>query len=443
MARILAKALNCLNADAPTTTPCGEFELCLEVAEGNDIDVVEIDAASNTGVDNIRELRSNTVYRPARARYKVYIIDEVHMLSQGAFNALLKTLEEPPEHVKFVFATTEPQRVPATIQSRCQRFDFCSISVDKIAGQLEMILEAEKVKADDAVVRQIARLANGSMRDALSLLDQLLSLGSDELTVELIDQILPAPHDEVLAELIDHLAAGDAAGALAELDRCLNEGQSLEQLCSSLIDYVRRLMVVRVCGPQTELVDVPGPVRERLGAQAAQFDAAAYTYMITVAEELRRSVRFSGSGRALTEAAIVRLASMERFSGIETLLASLDRTSSAAAAGRTGAAQGTTSGGVGAKERPARARQPARTDQPARGGRRASTVEQNRSSAEQAPEGAGPSRSAPVSGDERREALADPMVKRTMELFDGKLDGIEKASSGGPGAASDESSTTG
>ena len=170
-ARILAKSLNCLSSDAPTPTPCGSCESCLRIAEGEDIDVIEIDAASNTGVDNIRDLRDNAAYRPARARFKVYIIDEVHMLSTGAFNALLKTLEEPPEHVKFILATTEIQKVPATILSRCQRFDFRSIAVADIAAHLTAILEAEGVESDDVALRRIARLANGSMRDALSLLD--------------------------------------------------------------------------------------------------------------------------------------------------------------------------------------------------------------------------------------------------------------------------------
>ena len=196
MARIVAKALNCQASDTPTVDPCGECESCRSVAEGSDIDVIEIDAASNTGVDNIRELRSNANYRPARSRYKIYIIDEVHMLSTGAFNALLKTLEEPPDHVKFIFATTEPQKVPATIQSRCQRFDFKSVSVDEIAEHLSRILRAEGVEAEEGVVRRIARLANGSVRDGISLLDQVLSLGDKTLTTGLVDEVLPAPHDE-------------------------------------------------------------------------------------------------------------------------------------------------------------------------------------------------------------------------------------------------------
>src|SRR5947207_5766816 len=159
-ARILARSLNCLASDRPTAQPCKKCESCIAIAEGQDVDVIEIDAASNTGVDNIRELRSNTLYRPARARFKIYIIDEVHMLSTGAFNALLKTLEEPPPHVKFILATTEAQKVPATIQSRCLRFDFRSISIDDIARHFGEILKEEGIEAEEAVLRRVARLAN-------------------------------------------------------------------------------------------------------------------------------------------------------------------------------------------------------------------------------------------------------------------------------------------
>jgi len=200
MARILAKALNC--EKGPTPTPCCACEICESIALGEDIDVIEIDGASNTGVDNIRELRSNAIYRPARARFKIYIIDEVHMISVSAFNALLKTLEEPPEHVKFIFATTEPNRVPVTIQSRCQRFDFRPIPADRIAEHLRTILKKEKVKADDSVIRRIAQLANGSIRDGLSLLDQLLSLGLSKLTAETMEQFMPTPSLDSLGELV-------------------------------------------------------------------------------------------------------------------------------------------------------------------------------------------------------------------------------------------------
>jgi DNA polymerase-3 subunit gamma/tau len=299
---------------------CGS---CRAVAEGEDVDVIEIDAASNTGVDNIRELIANSNYRPARSRFKVYIIDEVHMLSTGAFNALLKTLEEPPPHVKFIFATTEVHKVPATILSRVQRFDFRAIGVEEIAGQLTAILKEEGVTAHERVIRRVARRANGSMRDALSLLDQLLSLGESDLSEELVEEILPATHDEVLADLIDALAGGATVAALKELDRALSGGYTLERFCDTLIDQLRTLMLMRVCGAQSELVEVPVVVRDRVAAQAARFEPQQYVYMIALLEELRRQVRFSGAGRALADAAMVRLCATGRFSTIESLLAQL------------------------------------------------------------------------------------------------------------------------
>lgn len=320
MARILAKCLNCLKADKPTIDPCGECDSCVSIARGEDMDVVEIDAASNTGVDNIRELRNNAVFRPARSRFKVYVIDEVHMLSTGAFNALLKTLEEPPEHVKFILATTEVQKVPPTILSRVQRFDFRSISPADIAAQLKMICEAESVPAEDEAIRRLARLAAGSMRDALSLLDQAVSMSAGKLTAAVIDELFPATHDEEFSKLIDRLADSDAAGALAIADHTLNQGHTPDYWCSRLIAQLRDLMVLRVCGENTDMVDVPAALRTALTAQAQRFDAGAFVYMISVLEELRRSVRSSGSGRALIEAAVIRLADASKFSSIESLL---------------------------------------------------------------------------------------------------------------------------
>lgn len=325
-ARILARSLNCLDSDRPTTKPCLKCESCVAIAEGQDVDVVEIDAASNTGVDNIRELRSNAAYRPARARFKVYIIDEVHMLSTGAFNALLKTLEEPPEHVKFIMATTEPQKVPATIQSRCLRFDFRSISVDKISAHFRAILEKEGVEADEAVVRRVARLANGSMRDGLSLLDQLLSLGGDRLTLEMVDDVLPVVHDETLTRLVGQLADHDAAGALMSLDESLSSGYSLERFTESLAEQLRALMLLKVCGAETSLVELPASVRDTVVELSRRFDDESYVYMIAVLEELRRNVRFSAMGRALVEAGLVRLAGAARYRSVQVLLDELGGT---------------------------------------------------------------------------------------------------------------------
>lgn len=325
MARILAKALNCLSSDSPTLTPCGTCDSCEAVARGDDVDVVEIDAASNRGIDNIRELRSNSVFRPARARFKIYIIDEVHMLTKEAFNALLKTLEEPPSHVKFIFATTEPERVLPTILSRVQRFDFRTISPAEIAGQLAHICREEGFAAEEPALRRLARLAKGSMRDALSLLDQMLSMSAGQLTEAVVSGLFPATHDELFAELLDRLADGDAAGALGVVDRSLGQGHTLDYWCELLINQIRDLMILRVCGPETDLVDVSGGLRDRLAAQAKQFDAQAFVYMITVLEELRRSVKYSASGRPLVEAAVVRLAEAPRLSSIESLLERVGR----------------------------------------------------------------------------------------------------------------------
>src|SRR5437588_2216760 len=193
-ARILAKALNC--AQGPTATPCDQCEICQSIASGEDVDVLEIDGASNRGIDEVREIRQNVQYRPARSRYKIYIIDEVHMLTAPAFNALLKTLEEPPEHVKFIFATTEVQKIPVTILSRCQRFDFAGIGTARIVDRLREVVQSERMHADDEALELVARRAAGSMRDAQSLLDQLLAFGGERLTSDQVHQLLGTAHDE-------------------------------------------------------------------------------------------------------------------------------------------------------------------------------------------------------------------------------------------------------
>ncbi|MFN0137571.1 MAG: DNA polymerase III subunit gamma/tau [Phycisphaerae bacterium] len=321
MARILAKALNCLKADGPTTKPCLECDSCKGIAEGQDIDVVEIDAASNTGVDNIRELRANTAFRPARARFKIYIIDEVHMLSTGAFNALLKTLEEPPDHVKFILATTEIQKVPATIRSRCQCFNFRNIGADEIAGVVTKIAADEGTAMDDAVAKRIARLANGSMRDALSLLDQLISVSPKRVSADVLDEILPPAQDEQVFALLQCAAAGDAAAALAKVDEILASGRGLESLCTDAIEVARSLMLIRACGIDAPMVDVPAGGRDSYKTLSAAFELSQFVQMIAMLEELRRNVRFSGSGRALTDAVVVRLSHMKQWTALETLLA--------------------------------------------------------------------------------------------------------------------------
>lgn len=323
MARILAKSLNCLSSDAPTVKPCLKCDACLAISEGQDLDVVEIDAASNTGVDNIRELRSNAAFRPARCRFKIYIIDEVHMLSTGAFNALLKTLEEPPEHVKFILATTEVHKVPATIQSRCQRFNFRNIPPEAVAKRLEFICKQEGIAADQAVIRRVARLANGSMRDALSVLDQLISVSPKDLSADVLDEILPPTQDEQIFKLLSRAIDGDVSGVLIAADDIFSGGRGLENFCNDTIDILRTLMLLRACGADTTVVDVPASAREEYIALAGRFELSQFVQLIAMFEELRRNVRFSGAGRALTDALLVRVAHMNAWSPIERVISQL------------------------------------------------------------------------------------------------------------------------
>jgi DNA polymerase III subunit gamma/tau len=320
MARILAKALNCLSFKKPTPEPCGTCDSCTAIARGDDIDVIEIDAASHTGVDNVREIIENAQYRPARSRFKVYIIDEVHMLSKSAFNALLKTLEEPPEHVKFILATTEPEKVLPTILSRCQRYDFRNISTREIAGHLKEICKKEKIAADEDALGLVARAGNGSMRDALSLLDRLLSLGEKHLTAEMIEQMLGLPQAQRIAELVDAIGSANVKGALSQADAMIRAGLSPDVLISSLADHLRNLLIALTCGTDSELLDFAGSTPTEFAEQSQKFDAATLAQDIAILEELRRNLRHSQTGRAMLDATLVRLALAEQFVSIGRLL---------------------------------------------------------------------------------------------------------------------------
>src|SRR4051812_32257382 len=281
-ARILAKALNCEKFDKPTTKPCGKCESCLGIARGDDIDVIEIDAASNTGVDNVRSIIENSAYRPARSRFKVYIIDEVHMLSKAAFNALLKTLEEPPEHVKFILATTEAEKVLQTILSRCQRYDFRNIPTREIAGHLKAVAKREGIAAEDDALLLIAKAGAGSMRDALSLLDRLLSLGEKNLTVDMIEQMLGMPRSQVIFELAGAIGAGDVKQTLQTSAKIVANGLSHDSLIAALVDHLRNLLVIKTCGVDDDVVEVPGLSKEDLQAQGDQFDIIALSQDIAL-----------------------------------------------------------------------------------------------------------------------------------------------------------------
>lgn len=321
MARILAKALNCLAFDSPTAEPCCKCDSCIAINAGEDIDVIEIDGASNRGIDNIRELRQNAIYRPARSRFKIYIIDEVHMLTTESFNALLKTLEEPPSHVKFIFATTEPNKVIPTIQSRCQRFDFRNISPASIAKQLKSVLEQENIKYGDELVLSLAKMANGSMRDALSLLDRLISTGIEPLTAELLEEFLGCPNSEKIYNLVAAIGDSDASGVLAAADDLINSGLSEVQIVDALIEYMRDLMVIKSAGAGGAggLILTEGQRKQAI-VLVEKFDIAALIYDITALEKLRWAIRNSDTARALLEASLLRFALSEHFLNVDNLL---------------------------------------------------------------------------------------------------------------------------
>jgi DNA polymerase-3 subunit gamma/tau len=324
MARILAKALCCLSSDGPTTTPCNECDACRAIARGDDVDVMEIDGASNRKIEHIRELRSNAIYRPSRCRYKVYYIDEVHMLVKEAFNALLKTLEEPPPHVKFIFSTTDPEELPATVLSRCQRFDFRNIPTRRIAEHLSSICESESVDVDEAAIFRIARAAAGSMRDGLSLLDQLLSAGGGRITEEDVVSVLGTPSEERTEAVVSAVAEGDPAAALAALDDLLASGVSLESAVRALAEAFREMMLAAACGSDSELIELPEAQRQRLADLAGKFALPALVQAVSVCQTTARGLRGLTSPRGLVEAAVVRLAAAEKFADAASLVERLE-----------------------------------------------------------------------------------------------------------------------
>jgi DNA polymerase-3 subunit gamma/tau len=322
MARIFAKAL-----------AGGTPEADAAIMRGEDTDVIEIDAASNNKVEEARELIANAAYRPMRGRDKVYIIDEVHMLSNASFNALLKTMEEPPKHVKFILCTTEAHKIPATIQSRCQRFDFKNIPTAAIAGHLGEVIKQEKLKADPELVHAVALHGNGSMRDALSLLDRLMASGEKKLTVALLEELLGLPDRELVGRLIDTLAAGDPAEALRATGALLAKGISGEQLLQSMLLRLRDLMVLSACGPDTDLVDLSDAARATEAERARAFDPSGLTHMIAVCESVQRALKSSPAPRALLDACVVRLAMTEKIADIAALVAGSGNAENAGRAG--------------------------------------------------------------------------------------------------------------
>ena len=306
VAKILAKAVNCQHP--VNGSPCGECEMCKAIQAGTSMNVIEIDAASNNGVDNIREIREEVAYRPTEGNYKVYIIDEVHMLSTGAFNALLKTLEEPPSYVIFILATTEAHKIPITILSRCQRYDFHRISIDTIAARLDELLKIENVEAEEKAVRYVAKAGDGSMRDALSLLDQCIAfyLGQT-LTYDKVLEVLGAVDTEVFSKLLRQVLKGDVTSAIRTLEDLIIGGRELGQFVGDFTWYMRNLLLVKTSENSEEAIDVSAENLKLLQEESEIVDVETLMRYIRIFSDLSSQIRYSTQKRVLVEIALIKL----------------------------------------------------------------------------------------------------------------------------------------
>jgi len=318
-ARIFAKALNCIKG--PTPTPCGKCDNCVEIAEGRSMDVLEIDGASNNGVEQVRELRDTCRYAPARGKFKLYIIDEVHMLSTAAFNALLKTLEEPPAHVKFIFATTEPQKVLPTILSRCQRYDLRRIPANLIAKHLKEIAKKEKVTIDDAGLAAIARGAEGGLRDAESTLDQLIAFCGNKIAEKDVLSVFGLVAHDKLAGLTDAIIDGEANAALTIVKELDEVGKDLQRLLADLLDHYRNLLVLSLGGGE---LDVAEADLELLKKQTQRIDSDAVLRIIDALAGAEGRLRYALSKRIYFEIAIIRAIKARQMVSLDAVLKKLN-----------------------------------------------------------------------------------------------------------------------
>jgi DNA polymerase III subunit gamma/tau len=320
-ARILAKALNC--AKGPTAEPDNTCDSCREIAAGTSIDVLEIDAASNRGIDQIRELREMVRYAPAASRFKVVILDEAHQLTEEASNALLKTLEEPPDRVIFILATTQPEDLAETIKSRAQLFQFRSLSFREIAGEIERIAKEENLQIDSGAVAVLARAAEGSLRDGLSLLEQAIAYCGDNITDAQVRELLGVVAESVLDELVQAVEAHSAERVLTLVHRLIGEGQNLQHFCREAIRHFRNLLVARVCGADSDLIAAPPSERPRLGEQAAKFSEEDLTRFFNILLETDADLRRQPDPRLHLELGLLRIVNAQRLAPLEVILADL------------------------------------------------------------------------------------------------------------------------
>lgn len=319
IAKIFAQAVNC---EHPVDgSPCGECSMCRQIAEGASLNVVEIDAASNNGVENIRDIREQVQYPPTDGRYRVYIIDEVHMLSIGAFNALLKTLEEPPSYVIFILATTEVHKIPITILSRCQRYDFKRISIDTIAGRLAELTQAEQIDVDDRALRYVARAADGSMRDALSLLDQCVAFHfGEKLTYDNVLEVLGAVDNRVFSKLFQAVLASDTKACIREIEEMIIQGRDLSQLVNDFVWYMRNLLIAKTTDEPGDMLDMSEENLAVLKEEAAGVDTETLMRYIRIFSELSGQLRYASQKRILVEIAFIKLTTPSMEQNLDSIL---------------------------------------------------------------------------------------------------------------------------
>jgi len=320
IARILAMALNCRSKNHPVEEPCGVCDSCVEIREGRSVDVIEIDAATNRGIDEIRELREAARYQPARDRYKIWILDEAHQITDAAFNALLKTLEEPPGHVIFMMATTQPEDIPQTIRSRCQHFSFHAVRFDDIVGQLRGIAGQEGITADDGALAMLAEVGDGSMRDALSIMDQAIACCGAALTAEVVRGLVGAVPSETLEEILDAVAENSSERVLRLLDKLVTEGQNPAHFARQLVRFLRNAVVAKVSGADSPLLQTSADERARVARVAEKFSEEDLTRFLQILLRTHSELNYKQEQRFHLELGLLKLVHAQRLLPIEELL---------------------------------------------------------------------------------------------------------------------------
>jgi DNA polymerase-3 subunit gamma/tau len=330
VARILAAALNCRSQDHPVPEPCGVCESCTEIRAGNAVDVIEIDAATNRGIDEIRELREAARYRPARDRFKIYILDEAHQITDAAFNALLKTLEEPPDHIVFMLATTQPEDIPQTIRSRCQHFSFRAVKFDDIVGQLRDLLTREKIEADDDALALLAEAGDGSMRDALSILDQAIASSTGKLTADSVRSLVGAAPAHILEQVMQAVSESKSEEILRQVDHLISEGHSPTHFARQMVRFLRNATVAKIAGKESALLQISNEERERVARVADLFGEEDLTRHLQIMLRTHSELGYKQEQRFHLELGLLKMAHAQRLLPIEQLLSDVSVASPAA-----------------------------------------------------------------------------------------------------------------